>query len=98
VKSEVMVELLETAAEQLGVRVSYEALQTVVQTGLRGGLCKVKGEWRLIVDKRATAEERVATIATCLGRFDVTALEMPAPVRACLRTHEPSSRHRSTAA
>jgi hypothetical protein len=93
-----MVELLESAAEQLGVRVSYEALQTVSQTGLRGGLCKLKGEWRLIVDKRATAEERVATIATGLGRFDVSELELPAAVRECLRTHESSSRHRSTAA
>lgn len=98
-KPEVMVELLESAAEQLGVRISYEALQTnLVQTGLRGGLCKLKGEWRLIVDKRASAEERVATIATSLARFDISELALPEKVRETLRYHEPSQRHRRTAA
>ena len=98
-KPEVMVQLLETAAEKLGVRVSYETLQTnMVQTGLRGGLCKLKGEWRLIVDKRATAEERLTTIATSLARFDVAALDIPDKVKETLRMHEGSGRHRKTAA
>ena len=58
-----MLELLENAAEQLGIKVSYEPLQTSgIQTGLKGGLCKVKGEWRVIIDKRATDEERLTTL------------------------------------
>lgn len=60
-----MLELLETAAEQLKVRVSYEPLQTSV---VHGGLCRVKGEYRIIVDKRASAEERVTTLATALAQ------------------------------
>lgn len=64
-KPEVVLEQLEAAAEQLKVRVSYEPLQTSV---VHGGLCRVKGEYRIIVDKRASAEERVTTLATALAR------------------------------
>src|ERR1700754_707460 len=64
-KPEVLLESLEPAAEQLKVRVSYEPLQTSV---VHGGLCRVKGEYRIIVDKRASAEERVTTLATALAR------------------------------
>jgi hypothetical protein len=94
-KPEVMLELLEAAAEQLGIRVSYEPLQTVV---VHGGLCKVKGEYRIIVDKRATSEERVTILATAIATFDVSELELPQKVREILRLHEGSSKHRRTAA
>jgi hypothetical protein len=37
-KSDVVLEVLEGAAEQLGIKVSYESLQiSGIQTGLRGG-------------------------------------------------------------
>ena len=65
-KPEVLLELLESAAEQLKIRVSYEPLQTSV---VPGGLCRVKGEYRVIVDKRASAEERVSTLAGAIARM-----------------------------
>jgi hypothetical protein len=85
-KPAVMLELLEAAAAQLEVKVTYEPLQTGM-SAMRGGLCKVKNPdgggmlWRVIVDKRATDEERVATLAGALSRFDTTELELPAKVR-----------------
>jgi hypothetical protein len=96
-KPEVMLELLENAAEQLHVRVSYESLSGGVVGG-HGGLCKVKGEFRCIIDKRATAEERVVTLATALARFDLSQLETSDKVREVIRTYELSSKHRRTAA
>ncbi len=91
-----MLELLENAAEQLGIKVSYEPLQTSgIQTGLKGGLCKVKGEWRVIIDKRATDEERVATLAGAISRFDTTELELSQKVRDCIRLHEGSGPRRA---
>jgi hypothetical protein len=88
-KPEVMVELLENAAEQLQIKVSYEPLQTSgIQTGLRGGLCRVKGAYRIIIDKRATTEERMITLATSLAGFDTTELELSQKVRDLLRTYE----------
>lgn len=94
-KPEVLLELLEGAADQLGIRVSYEPLQSSVGNG---GLCRVKGVYRVIVDKRATAEERVTTLATALATFDTSELELPQKVRDVLRAHEGSGKHRRTAA
>ena len=102
-KPEVVLELLESAAEQLKVRVSYEPLQTSV---VHGGLCRVKGEYRIIVDKRASAEERVTTVATALSQvlrvranhaverapaeLDSAAVELSPKVRELLRLHDAS--------
>jgi hypothetical protein len=97
-KPEVLLELLENAADQLGIRVSYEQLQSSVVTG---GLCKVKGAYRVIIDKRATSEERVGTLATALASFPAAQLDelsLPPKVRDLLRLHEPSGKHRRTAA
>ncbi len=69
-KPDVLLELLETTAESLGVKVSYESLQASIGVAARaslGGLCRVKGEYRVIVDKRATPQERVATLAAALA-------------------------------
>ena len=88
-KPEVIVELLEHAADQLGIKVSYEPLQTSgIQTGLRGGLCKVKGTYRIIIDKRATNEERMTTLATAIAGFDTSELELPQKLRDLLRMYE----------
>ncbi len=84
-----MLELLEAAADQLAIKVSYEPLQTGgIQTGLRGGLCRVKGVYRIIIDKRASDEERVATLAAALATFDTSELELPQKVRDLIRTYE----------
>jgi len=91
-----MLELLENAAEQLGIKVSYEPLQTAgIQTGLRGGLCRVKGVYRIIIDKRATNEERMATLATSIATFDTTELELPTKVRDYIRQYEGSGPRRA---
>ena len=84
-----MLELLENAAEQLGIKVSYEALQTSgLQTGLRGGLCNVKVVLLGSIDKRATDEERVATLAGAISRFDTSELELAQKVRDCIHMYE----------
>jgi hypothetical protein len=98
-KSEVILELLESAAEQLKIKVSYEPLQlsgiASSSGGLRGGLCKVKGTYRVIIDKRATNEERVTTLATAIAGFDTTELELPQKVRELLRMYEGSGPRRA---
>src|SRR4029079_17860354 len=98
-KPEVLLELLESPADHVKIRVSYEPLQTSV---VPGGLCKVKGEYRVIVDKRASAEERVATLAGAIARtlatavtapeLDTAAVELSPKVREVLRMYEPSAK------
>jgi hypothetical protein len=90
-KPEVMLELLESTADQLGIKVSYEPLQTAGVSGMRGGLCKVKGAFRVIIDKRATNEERMVTLATALSGFDTSELVIPQKVRDLLRTYDRST-------
>jgi hypothetical protein len=88
-----MIEVLESAADQLGIKVSYETLQSsVVAAGLRGGLCRVNKQWRVIIDRRASDDERVQTLANALAGFDTTELELPPGARDLLRVH---ARHRS---
>jgi hypothetical protein len=97
-KPEVMLELLESAADQLGIKVSYEPLHSSGVTGLRGGLCRVKGTYRIIIDKRATNEERMVTLATSLAGFETSELELPQKVRDLLRTYEGSGPRKVAAA
>ena len=63
---------LEGAARSLDVKVSYEAIASTV---MRGGLCKVKGKYRVIIDRRLTPEERVTTLAESLARFEWSSLD-----------------------
>ena len=88
-KPETMLELLESAAEQLAIKVSYESLAASVG---HGGLCRVKNQYRVIIDKRATVQERIATVASALGSFDTANLVLSAKVRDVIRFHEGSAR------
>ena len=87
-KPEVLLELLETCAAEIGVKVSYEPLAASVG---HGGLCRVKGQYRVIIDKRATAGERLQTLATALSTVitpDQVA-EQPPKVRDALDFYRP---------
>ena len=88
-KPELMLEMLESAAEQLHIKVSYEALSATVG---HGGLCRVKGDYRVIIDKRATTQERITTLSSALASFDLTDLELPAKVRETIRFAEGSAK------
>ena len=77
-KPQAMLQELEQAAEHLAVKVSYE---TFVATIGHGGLCRVKGQYRVIIDKRASVHERVATLAQALGQLDTTTASFSAKVR-----------------
>ena len=73
-----MLEELEEIAPTLGVKVSYEKLDSSVGVG---GMCRVKGKLRIIVDKRATTHERLATLGAGLSTLDVAETKLSKPVR-----------------
>ena len=77
-KPETMLQELEAAAEKLSVAVSYEPLGITVGNG---GLCRVKGNYRVIMDRRSTTRERVATLAEALASFDSSSLFLTPSVR-----------------
>jgi hypothetical protein len=67
-KLEPILEELEGVAAKLEVKVSYESLAESVAGG---GLCKVKGAYRVIIDRRGTTGEKLATLAKALATFDL---------------------------
>ncbi len=64
---ESILEELQSAAKKLGVAVSYEVLGDSVAGG---GLCKVKGAYRVIIEKRGTPGEKAVTLAKALAALD----------------------------
>ena len=64
-----LIEEMEQVAQKLGIKVSYEPM-TDVCAG-KGGLCKVKGAYRIIVDRRTTKEERLGYLVEALADFDL---------------------------
>ena len=79
-KAEQLTEALETAAAQLGVKVRYDALGTGAILS-SGGLCKVKGQWWVIIDKKATPSERASVLAEALSTFDTDSVFLPPKAR-----------------
>ena len=58
---------LEELAGQLAVQVCYEPMAGVVSGA--GGLCRVNGSYRVIIDRRLKPRERVQILADALRRF-----------------------------
>ncbi len=58
---------LEAEAEALGAEVRYEDVRSTVRSS--GGLCRVRGTWRIIVDRRLSPRERAGVLARELERL-----------------------------
>lgn len=85
-KSNSLLETLEATLAALDVSVSYESIGAKV---LAGGLCRVKGAYRVIIDRRTAPPERVEILASALSRFDTSAIELDPAVAALIETHAP---------
>ena len=66
-RMEPVLEDLESAASKMGVKVTYEILQDTIAGG---GLCKVNGAYRVIIEKRGTVGEKAVTLAKALAALD----------------------------
>lgn len=75
-------EALEEVAKALGVQVSFDTMAGLVSGS--GGLCRVRGAYRVIIDRRLRPAERVNLLADALSRFDASAIEMPDEIRTLL--------------
>jgi len=78
---------LEEHFKQLAIRVTYEALGGELGSG---GLCKVRGQYRVIIDKRTTPSERVAMLLPLLLRFAPEDLSVSKPLRDLLSRLRPA--------
>jgi hypothetical protein len=78
-KPEQMTEALEQAATQLGVQVRYDTMTGDSAGG--GGLCKIKGTWCVIIDRKTPPAERAAMLIEALAGFDTDSVFLPPQVR-----------------
>lgn len=81
-KVQQQLEALERLADALSVRVSYEPMTGLVQG--TGGLCRVRGQYRIIIDRRLKPPERVQILLDALRRFDTHHLEVEPEVQQLL--------------
>lgn len=86
---------LEEHFKQLSVRVTYEALGGELGSG---GLCKVRGQYRVIIDKRTTPSERVAMLLPLLPRFAGDDLQVSHTLRDLLLRLRPADKTEGSAA
>lgn len=81
-KVQQQLEALERLAEAVDVRVSYEPMTGLVQG--TGGLCRVRGQARIIIDRRLKPPERVQIMLDALRRLDTSHVEVDPEIRTLL--------------
>ncbi len=89
-KPEAMLQELEGAASALSIKVTYESLRASIG---HGGLCRVRGQYRVIIEKRASVHERAATLAQALARFDTSAIALGKKPRELVEYYARQQRH-----
>jgi hypothetical protein len=73
-----MLEELEQAAEALQIKVIYERLSPEASPG---GLCRVQGEYRVMIDRHLPVLERVNVLVGALARFSTEGLYLSPELR-----------------
>ncbi len=81
-KPEQITEALEQAAVHLGVRVRYETMTGDTAGG--GGLCKLKGQWCVIIDRKTPPSDRAAVLVEALANFNTDEVYLPPQIRDAL--------------
>jgi hypothetical protein len=67
-----IIDHLEELAERFGIQIRYEAIkQDEDSINVVGGLCLLKGEYVLIINSKATAKDRIKTLAMAVKHFDL---------------------------
>ncbi|HET6147632.1 MAG TPA: hypothetical protein VFH68_08870 [Polyangia bacterium] len=94
-KPEQMTEALEQVAAQVGVRVRYEVMTG--DTAGAGGLCKLKGEWVVMMDRRTPAADRAVMLLEALSGFDTDQIFLPPKIREALQAKRASALPEATA-
>ena len=67
-----IIDRLEELIKSFGIQIRCEAIkQDEDLVNVVGGLCLLRGEYVLIINSKATAMDRIETLATALKHFDL---------------------------
>jgi|GEM_PF-1124563 hypothetical protein len=87
---------LEAVAEKLAVEIVYDRF-TGDAAGT-GGICKVRGKWRVIIERRCSPGERLSVLAQALTRFDMEEVFLSPGLRSLLERYKPAGSESEVAA
>ena len=80
-----IIDQLEELAERFGIQIRYEPIkQDEDLVKLVGGLCLLRGEYVLIIDSKATTQDRIRTLAEAIKHFDIDGIYIRPVVRELL--------------
>jgi hypothetical protein len=72
---------LEALAARIGVAIRAEPFGSGLLAG-RGGLCRIRGEFAVVMDSSLPLADKIAVLAGALARFDLDAIYVPPLLRA----------------
>jgi hypothetical protein len=80
-----IIDQLEELAERFGIQIRYEPIkQDEDLVKLVGGLCLLRGEYVLIIDSKATTQDRIRTLVEAVKHFDIDGIYIRPVVRELL--------------
>jgi hypothetical protein len=80
-----IIDQLEELAERFSIQIRYEPIkQDEDLVKLVGGLCLLRGEYVLIIDSKATTQDRIRTLAEAVKHFDIDGIYIRPVVRELL--------------
>jgi len=71
---------LEDLARGLGIEVRYEMLKRE-GSSTQGGLCRLKGQYLLLVNSKAPNRDKIEALALAVNRFDLSQVFMKPGLR-----------------
>jgi hypothetical protein len=84
---EVLLNQLKDLAEQLGILVRDENIN-IEESSSSGGLCRIEGEYVLILNSKATVKEKNQVMINALQQFDLSDIYIKPVIRELLEGHE----------
>jgi hypothetical protein len=87
VDEEILLCQLEELAEKLGVTVRCENI-SMEESTTTGGLCRIKGEYVIIVHSKATAKEKMQVMIEALRHFEIADIYVKPVIRQLLEGNE----------
>jgi len=80
--------MMEETAQRLGITIRYERLEgTVIPP--KDGICKVKGEDLLFIDRRRTVKEKIRILAEAIGSMEMETAYIAPVVRELVEKNRP---------
>lgn len=83
VRDQFLLDQLEDLANKLGIKVRFENLNLEESSGA-GGLCRLKGEYVLIIQARAPVKEKIQVMTEMLKRFPLGNIYIKPVIRGLL--------------